>query len=97
MLAETANFLGSGFGYLLSSLLVSSANDIPKSLWIYALISSCAMLLYFIVGRTEPNKIIVKLDLREGMGQMIRDKRLITILVVGSMGIAIPWTLLGVM
>ena len=31
------------------------------------------------------------------MGQMIRDKRLITILVVGSMGIAIPWTLLGVM
>ena len=66
-LAETANFIGDGVVYLLSSILVSSADDIPRALWIYALISTCGVIYYFIVGKNEPNMIILKIDVKGGM------------------------------
>ena len=67
-LAETANFLGAGIGYLLSSLVVSSADDVPFGMMVYALIATASVLFYFVVGKTEPIEVLVKLNVKEGVG-----------------------------
>lgn len=97
MLAETANFLGAGFGFLLSGLVVRSADDMPIALWITALISSFALVLYIFVGRTEPNKIIVKLDFKAGMAHILGDTRLILLLIFSGMAVGVSWTILALM
>ena len=67
MLAETANFLGAGFAYLLSSLTIRSSDDVPFGMLVYALFATAALIFYFLVGKTEPIKVAVNLDLKEGL------------------------------
>ena len=93
MIAETANFLGAGFGFLLSALVVRGPDDMPTALWITAAISSLSMILYFIVGRNEPTKIFVKLNFKEGMKAIAKDKRLTLLLIFSGWAVGVTWTL----
>ena len=48
-IGEACNFLGGGFAYLLSALIVTSADEIPLALLIYAIISAVAVIFYIFV------------------------------------------------
>ena len=70
-LAEIANFLGAGIGYLFSSLLIQSKDDIPRGMMIYAILGTVAMFMYVLVGKTEPIEVRVKLNVKEGLTAMV--------------------------
>ena len=55
------------------------------------------MVLYFIIGRKEPKSQIVKLDVKQGMTMILKDPRLVILLIAGGSGIGLAYTLLGLM
>ena len=55
------------------------------------------MVLYFVIGRKEPKSINVKLDFKQGMTMILKDPRLVILLIAGGSGIGLAYTLLGLM
>jgi hypothetical protein len=55
------------------------------------------MVYYFVVGRNEPTRLAVELNLKEGLKHILRDKRMVLIFLAAGSAVGSSYTFLSLL